>query len=212
MQKWLLTEGDVKLKKCIKIAQSMETLHRNTKTSSSELTIGKVTETSKGIFKASHQGRLDENPSKPYYRCGKSASSVQNYSHKNNTTCHKRSKKGHLARACLSSRKQSHNTGTTVGAKGQTIGNLTRNNPLTQDIIRQTVLRVGSGSPQHYKVTLELNGRPMWMEIDTGAAVSITSPEKITRKNQKWDIQLKSNLQISAIYFWCKWVLWTPNM
>ena len=54
MQKRLLTEGDVKLDKCIEIAQSMEAVHKDTralKPSCSELTVGKVMQTSRAFLK-----------------------------------------------------------------------------------------------------------------------------------------------------------------
>ena len=46
-----------------------------------------------------------------------------------------------------------------------------------EDVIK-TIYHVASPSPHPYKVTLELNGKPLEMEIDTGAAVSIFSEKR----------------------------------
>ena len=82
-------------------------------------------------------------------------------------TCHKCKKKGHIAKVCRSAR-NSAQQGSAKWVETQAP---------KQDDIDETALicQVGSQTSPSYEVVVNLNRKPVTMEIDTGAAVSIMS-------------------------------------
>ena len=172
VRKRLLTEKDLNLAKTIEIAQSMETAQKDAlalQTSVSELTVGAIS-------------RPRESPNRPNtdapcHRCGKSGHWARACSHRS-TVCHKCGKTGHLARVCRGGvRRQRESQANLVGLDGTPDSN--EDLPHGADVINR-VNKVGSPAASPYKVTLELNGKPLEMEVDTGAAVSIIS--ELTKK------------------------------
>ena len=92
--------------------------------------------------------------------------------------CHQCGKKGHLARVCRSNRRLGGGTGRSShtlwlesGKTEEAAGNAS-----SEDDLISKISSVGTKSTvQPYKVEVELNGKLVCMEIDTGAAVSVIS-------------------------------------
>ena len=161
MQKHLLTENDLTLPKTI--AQSMETAQKDAKAlqaSPPELTVDRAVDAIKSTT---------EHSDAPCPRCGKYGHTAIVCNHRS-VTCHKCGKKGHLARVCRGGGRRRYS--------GQT-NQVADDKPYCEDVINR-VNKLGCPSPSPYRVTLEINGKPLEMEIDTGATVSIIS--EITKK------------------------------
>ena len=163
MQKHLLTENDLTLPKTIDIAQSMETAQKDAKALQArppELTVDRAVDAIKSTT---------EHSDAPCPRCGKYGHTAIVCNHRS-VTCHKCGKKGHLARVCRGGGRRRYS--------GQT-NQVADDKPYCEDVINR-VNKLGCPSPSPYRVTLEINGKPLEMEIDTGATVSIIS--EITKK------------------------------
>ena len=170
-QRHLLTKGDVDLAHTIELAQGMEDAQKDAralKTGSPDLAVGQVSRGPRAPRSRPVPKRTDsESKPRVCYRCGNPSHFARNCPHRE-ATCHKCSKKGHLARACRGGGKSKLQANCITSDKGNPASDL---DPI------QTVHQVGtcSSNPRPYKVTLDIDGVPVEMEIDTWAAVSIIS-------------------------------------
>ena len=103
--------------------------------------------------------------------------------HYRETVCHACGKKGHLAKVCHSSW-----TYKSTSTKGKPPADKLKNNwidsPTEVDEAEpfpdDSILKVQGHSIRPITVTLELNGKSVVMEVDTGAAVSLMSEEAVS--------------------------------
>ena len=109
------------------------------------------------------------------YRCGNASHTAQDCRFRE-AVCHKCKKRGHLARVCRgsSSSYRSNRRPTRWVDSEVTTADKRSLSPDPDDMLGN-VYAVGCSRVSPYKVTLELEGQPVTMEVDTGAAVSIIS-------------------------------------
>lgn len=95
--------------------------------------------------------------------------------------CHKSKKKGHLARACRASGGGSKRSqkGTNVG-QANLLATEQTGDALGGEEVLSKVHVLGNYVPSPYQVTLQLNGKPLKKEINTGSAASLIS--KVTQE------------------------------
>ena len=178
IQKGLLAEADLNLGKAIKRATAMEAAQKHTQVlkASPPLVVGAVTQ------QQSIQAQLPQSAHsgvRGCYRCG-NAGHRASECHFRNSACHKCGKLGHISRVC---RAASANRG---GGRGR---RYTPQRPAAnqievdpgeelQESVDELILSVntvGKGVVRPYVAILEVNGKPIKMEVDTGAAVSLIS-------------------------------------
>ena len=163
IQKRLLVEADLTLARAVELAQGMEAAHQNT-----QLLKGK---TEGAISKVTHEQRLTSNSDKPEqskkkkcYRCGKHGHAAADCTFKD-SKCHECGKKGHIAKVCHT--------------KGVNLTECVETDLLPGAHTDDVIFRVGNPSSQPYQVVIKVNDKPVIMEIDTGAAVSIMSSRSL---------------------------------
>lgn len=185
-QKRLLTESDLTLAKAVEVAQNMEAAHNNAQ-AMKQFTpvVGEVVPVdqpefqdtqnvqpfrSQSVGNMSGQGA---SAARVCYRCGSNTHSGFDCSHKD-TVCHKCGKLGHLARVCRSGGRGRR--GRPYQLRGRQSWVDTQDYPENQKRV-EDLWEVLTAGPQvkPYRTTLTLNGSPVSMEIDTGAAVTLIS-------------------------------------
>ena len=159
IQKRLLSEADLTLTRAVEIAQGMEAAHQNTQLMKGKVegAISKVTQEQNSMNSSDKQEQHKKK--KPCYHCGKQGHSAADCTFKD-SNCHKCGKKGHIAKVCHTKRTN----------RTQWVGTDVNNDDV--------IFRVGNRS-QPYQVEMQLNGKRVIMEIDTGAAVSIMSSKSL---------------------------------
>ena len=162
IQKQLLTEADLTFTRAVELAQGMEAVHRNTQLMKGrpEGTISRVFHDQKST---GNSGKREQSKrKKPCYCCGKAghAPSDCTFKDSNSHTC---GGKGHIAKVC-------HSKKVNLADCVETEQSLSAH---TDNFI----FRVENRSSEPYQVTIQINGKPVIMEIDTGAAVSIISSQ-----------------------------------
>ncbi len=174
MQKRLPSEAYLTFKRAVVIAQGMVAAEKNTKQ-----LIGAET----AIEHVTHS----DAQAQTCYRCGRSNHAPSNFCPKE-VRCHNWGKKGHIAKVCRSKR------------RGQSAGK--RSYPKQTKWVQAAhqsesvsdsdlpVFRIGDRSSHPITVDLEVQGRKLTMEVDTGAAVSIISEK--THKEWFPDVPLKT--------------------
>ena len=189
IQKRLLTEDNLDLKRALELAQGMEAAHRNAQvlqdnSETTELTVahsgsrGPNTvaqmQGEEEIDRVSRYPRTQgaSNTGRSCYRCGRSDHLAHNCVHKD-SVCHHCKKVGHLARVCRS--------------QPQSKVPVTKNHWVEQttskpeedvtDLEEDVIFNLTSRTTPPYQVVVEINGQLIPMEIDTGAAVSVMSQE-----------------------------------
>lgn len=179
MQRKLLTEDKLTLTKAIEISVSMEMAAKDAQQLSAA--------TAKVLKIASAE---DSSLTKPCYRCAQQGHLAAECWCKE-LECHACGKKGHIEKACRSKKKgtrgiqknthkqkkASHNKTVHVMEKE------TSDSESTDEELPVHILSVDGGTDR-YCTTPLLEGKPVRMEIDTGAAVSLVS-EAVYRKHLK---------------------------
>ena len=153
----LLTEADLTLTKAVETAQGMEAAAKNCleMRQDEERAVDRV-----AVPPRSYTPR-DRNEC---YRCGGTNHDAQSCRFKD-AMCHKCKKRGHIARKCRA------REGTrTIPARWVE----------AEDTPSHTVYKIGSGL-HPMKVDIRVEGRPITMEVETGAAVSLV-PEHVWKK------------------------------
>ena len=193
VQKRLLTYTDLTLAKAVEVAQSMEAAERDTQEmKSTELTIRKVS-TQRGAVKA-----------KPCYRCGKQGHEPHSCGFRE-AICHNCQKKGHLARVCRSKAQNEKGGRTSWRSKKGRQGPVKwvslsedQGTQPTPESEERVILRVGGPPSKPITVTVEIDGKSIPMEVDTGSAVSLISED--TQKKCFPQAKLKGTTVVLQTY------------
>ena len=176
----LLAEEDLKFKKAFEIAQAAEAADSNAKY------------LQKPSASTVHAVQRQPTKLRPVgadncYRCGgKHAASDCRF---REAECHHCHKKGHIARACRSKGKQAvpepqqrrHRPNKKPPQQTFQVSEEGEDTPYTMFVVR------GERAPQPIKVTVNVNGTNLVMEVDTGATTSIiseTTYQKLWPKNK----------------------------
>ena len=167
VQKRLLSEANLTFAKALELAHSMELADKNAKAL-------KGTDSAvKKLSRVPRQGdRQSPAQSTPCSRCGRTnheASSCRFAT----ATCHHCGKKGHIAPACRS--RKSNRRRTAPNHSRPTSAKYVSTLPDDSGSEEFQLLTVGADSSRPIKVEVQVNGKPVPMEVDTGAAVSIIS-------------------------------------
>ena len=183
IQKHLLSE-DLTIASALEKAQNLETAHHNTqalKGHSPTLVVGKLSDQKSRKWSPGRTRRSSGEPrgrKSPCHRCGGTNHSGQDCDFRD-VDCHRCGKKGHLAKVCRSTRVRGKGQTTSRGVKKATTrwvdtDTESPDNEPTEEVLCN-VYTLDSKKVNPYKAVLELDGKPVSMEIDTGAAVSIIS-------------------------------------
>ena len=162
-QKQLLTEAELIFKRAVEIAKGIETADKKSQQfkKAESVEVNKFTHNSK--------------PSQPCYRCGKQGHSPSACYFKE-AICHNCGKKGHIAKVCCSNKQ--HRPSADVRKLQKRTGNTNWVEDESENSDSDLpVLKVSGKSTHPIKVKLEIQGKPVDMEVDMGAAVSIISEE-----------------------------------
>ena len=157
IQKVLLTKASLTLDKAVDISQGMEAAAKQSK------------ELSKGS-RATPVLAVDA-PARLCGRCGRGNHDKKNCKFKS-ATCHKCGKVGHIAPVCRSKQPGKHLQGQARKTKWVSSAEPDQ----TSDSQEESLFVVQNKSSPPYKAELQVNGEPLTMEVDTGAAVSL-APE-----------------------------------
>ena len=185
IQKLLLTEKELTLQIALEKSQSLEAAQKDTQVMKGQtpLSLGQVSERSSFSRSHTEQSGRGRKPATnggrklTCHRCG-GRGHVGRDCRFRDTVCHRCGKVGHLAKACRSRKqgaKQSEQGGGTT--KPATVGTVKPDSE-GSDNDNDLLCKVhpdGLERPKPYSVVLEINGHPVTLEIDTGAAVSVVS-------------------------------------
>ena len=178
-QKCLLTERDLTLASAVDKAKEMEAAHKDAQTlmKNSVLAVGKLEgRSSRNLRRRTHSEQT-------CHRCGNKGHTGQTCPYRD-TECHKCKKKGHFARMCRKGRScGARKTTNWVEEEPTHVQPSDRkpldSNPLATEDHLCEVHSLEAPGDKPYKVVLMLDGKPVKMEIDTGAAVSIISHQSL---------------------------------
>ena len=172
-QKRLLSEPDLTLDKALVLAQSLETADANAKTLlGHDTALRRLSQGSSRQHSAPSRGKArpsSQQRGRECYRCGSGEHLAANC-HFAEFVCRNCNKRGHLARVCHSAKSQS-------GSRKTSGAEVARSHQLTieADDEELPLLVLGTGSITPIQVDVSLNGVPVTLEVDTGAAVSVMS-------------------------------------
>ena len=168
--KALLSKADLTLDKALEISQGMEAAAKKSK----ELH-GNHRSGSNSVLNVS--GETPGGRGKPCGRCGRGNHNSSECKFKT-AECHKCGKVGHIAPVC---RSKSTHSGKPPKSSAKSNNKWIATSELppspTPDIQEESLFVVNSRSPSSrpYQVELHVNGQPLTMEVDTGAAASLAS-------------------------------------
>ena len=192
MQWRLLSEPDLVLQKACELAQGIEAARKDAKEMQTLPT---------GVSEESLTNRVGTGSSKSCSRC-LGAGHLPSECRFKAAKCNKCLRTGHIAKACRSKapaaprrtqHSQDHQKKDFQFRKSKRVAHIGNNSPqqgvgTSDEDSPVDIIHVHSVSPQvpdSYKVPVELNGKSLLMELDTGAAVSLVS-------EQTWSTQLNS--------------------
>ena len=195
MQKRLLTESDLTFAKAVEVAHSMEVAAKNAR----KLQDAGLSQLQKDICKVTPYAPGVTNEC---YRCGKPDHRAAQCPFRG-AKCHNCGKQGHIRRMC----RQPKKTPTQKGRKTPGHQIKTVQEGIVDSVEHSHVLHaVRSESSQPLEVDLTIEGKPLRMEVDTGAAVSLVSektyksilPES-TLQNSRAQLRTYSGEQIPVL-------------
>ena len=168
MVKRLLTEADLTFKRAVEIAQGMEAAAENARKLQSPTSSSTNDHTQsapsgqRDVCKIYTSGQTDT--TRRCYRCGQVNHEAKQCPFKT-AQCHNCGKLGHIRRACRQPKKP---------RRSQPVQFVQRVTDSETDPIC-VVYQVGDNSTDSWKVDVEIDGKPLRMEVDTGAKVSLVS-------------------------------------
>ncbi len=181
VQKRLLSEADLTLTNAVKIAQGMESADRNTRSLKDAAPVIHQLTSSIG-------GRKP-----PCSRCGKTTHTPSDCRFKE-AECHACGKKGHIAPVCRS-KPQPQNRRYPKKFQNTYSTNMVQEDQRQNDSDPEEfyLYKFKETRPSPMQIPLQVEGKPLTMELDTGAAVSIISED--TRRTMFPQLKLrKSNI------------------
>ena len=184
IQKKLLTETDLTFQRAVEIAHTMETAAENARKLQSPSRAAELMPHSRNIGKVSSNGQGEATKSN-CYRCGKSAHKAAQCPFRT-AKCHNCGKTGHLRRVCRQPKLPKH-PGAQRSQNRQKV-------QLVEEDVNSEILVLyhdKASSDKPLEVDLQLEGKPLQMEVDTGAAVSLVSEE--TYRSLFPTVQLQSS-------------------
>ena len=171
IQKSLLTAGTpedpLTMSRAVELAQAKEALPETLGTSKAHQ--------QPHYSKVSGSG--DHSPSQggqPCYRCGKPGHNSAECRFRQ-AKCHKCGKQGHIAPACRSKKKPADRRNPPRKVKQVETGHSSEGGTDDLGEYALSVANIGDKSPRPIRVDLHMSGKPVSMELDTGAAVSVMS-------------------------------------
>ena len=173
IQRRLLSEADLTLKRALELSLAMETAAESAKgiknQDTMEPAVHKVEQSNK------RQGR------RPCYRCGRSNHEPQHCRFRE-ARCHRCDKVGHIATVCRSAKKPAEVNQQSGRQKKRAGGRQARQNLVAEDNSSESddlrvtpIFVLGARTSKPIEVEMLLNDKPVRMELDTGAAVTIMS-------------------------------------
>lgn len=159
-QKVLLTKANLTLEKAVEISQGMEAAAKQSK------------ELSKGSQRSTPVLAVETPaPARPCGRCGRGKHSPSECKFKT-AMCDKCGKIGHIAPACRSRTRKLQ-----VATKTKWVASESAEAIAHQE---EQLFVIQNRSTPPYRVQLEVGGKPLTMEVDTGAAVSLAPESAVT--------------------------------
>ena len=195
VQRRLLSEPELTLKKALELAQAQETAEKGAqqlqqqRPQTSQLHAighGQVKRSSHRQMNARQDQQQREQ--RPCYRCGRTHSTAT--CRFKDAVCHKCNKKGHLAKVCRSKRptqNQGSRTTHQIAADDDCVSD-------TSEAYELFNLQETRTKP--LVVTVKLNNSSLDMELDTGASLSIISEKTF---NSLWSTQARPKLEASSV-------------
>ena len=180
MQKRLLSEVDLTLKRAVEIAQGIEAAEQHTQQLKTEAVVRRVSPTGTRTTVCKHCGKNNHKASQCHFK---------------DAVCNNCQKKGHLAKICRAPR-QTRDTRRTKkksqvhrGAHWVDTGQSERDSDTDSEL---PLFKIKDSSKAVHPITvdMEISGKALNMEVDTGAAVSIIS--KATYQKLFSQVPLKS--------------------
>ena len=150
IQRKLLSESDIDLTKAFQLATTMESAHANTLSLQAPASVVAQVDP--------HPIETSKTQASPCTRCGRKGHSPSGCWARE-LTCHRCKKRGHLSRVCRSARGRSNpSPGRNYQIEAE---------PEEVDLISTVYTVKTARTMDPYKATLEVNGKPLCMEIDT---------------------------------------------
>ena len=174
IQRRLLAESKLTLKKATELALGMEAAVKNAQTLQSTPSRAIAQDESLHKVQSGHRKKVQKTSQAVCYRCGVTGHMAQACRHKS-SKCHSCGKVGHLQKVCRSKPKKDAIQQGSKAARQQGINAV--ESCMTEEYQLYPIhTSQDSKSPHNpYVVEIDLDEHPVKMEIDTGASVSIIS-------------------------------------
>ena len=171
-RKLLFREDKLTFSKAVDLAQNLETASKDAQMKGTDQTAAG----SSGVHKV-----MSPSKKEACHRCGLTNHKANDCRFKE-ATCHGCGKKGHIKRACRSAKQPQGR-----GKKGPSSKRKEKTKWVDKDQSDEDseasvgVHMVGKSSTKPIRVEVRINGKPLSMEVDTGAAVSLISYKRLKR-------------------------------
>ena len=171
IRKRLFQEEKLTFTKAMELAQTLETASKDAQMKATE----QVPSGNSTVHKV-----MSPSQKEACYRCGLTSHKAADCRFKE-AACHAYGKKGHIKRACKSSRHPQRKGGRTAPTpKGRERTKYVNKDQRNEDSDSSVeVHTVGRSSTKPIRVEVRINGKPLSMEVDTGAAVSLISYKRL---------------------------------
>lgn len=165
-RKRLFTEEKLTFARAIELAQNLDTASRDAQMKAEQSPSGSST-----VHKVTSPSKKES-----CYRCGLTNHKANECRFKE-ATCHKCGNKGHIKRACKSSRPSQRRGRNGKGKERTKWVDKDQSDEESDGSI--DVRMVGKQASRPIRVEVQINGKPLSMEVDTGAAVSLISYKRL---------------------------------